>query len=679
MKYINYESDFKIIESLKNNVPISSAPFKFIYYTRFFRNTLEASYDGKEYINCKPTEDGKLVVVFDNHHLGAGPLKVKRYFYLNDSDFKDGVCDLVSEESLDIYLDKDSATEGCEVDSKVSAYYHVIENSIIPEGPSELLVKVTYEELKNLRDNAQLVPGCSYRITNYKCVISNLIQEGPARTANHKFDIIVQATEPNRVSHNAFAAHNDNDPYFSKSKLEAWRLWYDLDNDTTKYFWANKTEGKGVIYRMVDEYNNDLPYDFKNIVFVRDGSYVYTFNRKSNSNYGEYNDDATVYGFKIYNNKFESGAWNNVFLTYGSINNNKFGPDCKGNTFNGSTEYNTINSRFTNNNILNDFTGNVIGSYVDSNHFRYFDYNTLGNGILGETFYNISNTNINNRNSITKGIDYYDDGNNKLVPIKHPDLATQPNILPYKFAGNYVYEQMVWVEGDKLTIESDTIDLIKFSDYNLPLNPSIILDYNIFTVGDSYLGNCSPIYSIYNFSFNIISNNEKIFLQRGSGKIDCKGVWIRLVWSYLTKQGGEYYYYNAENKDDDNPSKYNLYINVEDGYTWEINGKQHNTGLHKLDNEEVEKFIKGTSHLYINTPGDNMNSNPYLKAKCENFDETRNYALIWEYYMNNIYRSEIIYDLSNSTSQYSLMYHLPMAAEAIKNGEKVVLELTDSY
>jgi hypothetical protein len=45
-------------------------------------------------------------------------------------------------------------------------------------------------------------------------------------------------------------------------------IWYDLDNDTTKYDWA-VADGKGVIYRRIDQNNNDLPYDFKQIRFRR--------------------------------------------------------------------------------------------------------------------------------------------------------------------------------------------------------------------------------------------------------------------------------------------------------------------------------------------------------------------------------------------------------------------------
>ena len=42
-----------------------------------------------------------------------------------------------------------------------------------------------------------------------------------------------------------------------------------MDNDTERFAWANDSLGHGVIYRMIDEYNNDCPYDFKNIQFKR--------------------------------------------------------------------------------------------------------------------------------------------------------------------------------------------------------------------------------------------------------------------------------------------------------------------------------------------------------------------------------------------------------------------------
>ena len=58
--------------------------------------------------------------------------------------------------------------------------------------------------------------------------------------------------------------------YFANAKVNAWKLKYCLDNDTTRFAWADETNGKGVIYYMQDEHGNECPYDFKNIQFERD-------------------------------------------------------------------------------------------------------------------------------------------------------------------------------------------------------------------------------------------------------------------------------------------------------------------------------------------------------------------------------------------------------------------------
>lgn len=57
--------------------------------------------------------------------------------------------------------------------------------------------------------------------------------------------------------------------YFSNSDLASWEIKYCIDNDTTRFGWADTTNGKGVIYYMKDEFNNECPYDFKNIMFKR--------------------------------------------------------------------------------------------------------------------------------------------------------------------------------------------------------------------------------------------------------------------------------------------------------------------------------------------------------------------------------------------------------------------------
>ena len=279
------------------------------------------------------------------------------------------------------------------------------------------ITEVTWQELKDKRDNGELNPGSLYRITDYQCTTT---QEN-TQSAGHQFDIVLLALSENKLAEEGWAMMHDNIydvvfndektikcyvlhnegnqsyslvdcntklggdvpdflvivnetnktitseeqeftssilnrenltyNYFQNSNLSAWKVWYCLDNDKSrfawaddsmdegtpasinngigdfvrylegdkggKYAWYNRKEspstiytdseeptiggdtyiwvpmvndfsrsvdrnvtfytpahegtglpnGRGVIYRLIDEWNNDVPYDFKNIQF----------------------------------------------------------------------------------------------------------------------------------------------------------------------------------------------------------------------------------------------------------------------------------------------------------------------------------------------------------------------------------------------------------------------------
>lgn len=127
------------------------------------------------------------------------------------------------------------------------------------------VVEINYEDLKQKRNEGLLKEGQYYRIIDYITKTAN----PETRSAEHQFDVIVMATSNNTLSEEAYASIHNGDNYFAKSKLEAWKLWYCLDNDIERFDWADTKNGKGIIYRMIDEFDNDLWYDFKNIQFKR--------------------------------------------------------------------------------------------------------------------------------------------------------------------------------------------------------------------------------------------------------------------------------------------------------------------------------------------------------------------------------------------------------------------------
>ena len=129
----------------------------------------------------------------------------------------------------------------------------------------EILTEITYSDLVTLRNASGLTPGQQYRITDY---VTTTAQEN-TQSAGHQFDVIVTADDENHLNEVTRAILHSEDTYFASCKLEAWELKYCLDNDTNRFAWADTTNGKGVIYYMKDEFNNELGYDFKNVQYKR--------------------------------------------------------------------------------------------------------------------------------------------------------------------------------------------------------------------------------------------------------------------------------------------------------------------------------------------------------------------------------------------------------------------------
>lgn len=261
------------------------------------------------------------------------------------------------------------------------------------------------------------------------------------------------------------------------------------------------------------------------------------------------------------------------------------------------------------------------------------------------------------REGATKGMtalqEYYDDGSHEVVPVKHPYLSTQPSILPYKFAGNYVYEQMVWVDGEKFSDRNIVeIDLIKFQDYRLDIKSAVLIDHHVFIVGHEYYSNYVPLPYDSNFCFNIASDDKRIFLKRNGPAVPtCKGVWIRVVWTSEPKRGGYYYDYNTPE------SKYNFHIKGFEGLSFSIDGELINDSA-KLPDNLVERFISGTD---IIVEGGSLGRGVMIECAetSESEDKEVLHAILFRH---DIYSSVL-----------SIEYTFPIAAERIQKGEKVTL------
>ena len=203
-------------------------------------------------------------------------------------------------------------------------------NGIESSGFLPIIISTTYANLKSLRDAGTLTPGATYRITDYTCTTT----QSETQSAGHQFDILVTADNTNALNENAHAIVHEGDTYFANSKLSVWELKYSLDNDTARFAWADSSNGKGVIYYMKDEFNNECSYDFKNIQFKRYATKVSDTDKFSESVFELYSYwatasylpnglayDTTVSPNAIFVYTFHDAITN----TDGSLNNTTFG------------------------------------------------------------------------------------------------------------------------------------------------------------------------------------------------------------------------------------------------------------------------------------------------------------------------------------------------------------------
>jgi hypothetical protein len=270
------------------------------------------------------------------------------------------------------------------------------------------MTEITYSNLVTLKNGGNLTPGQLYRITDYTCTTT----QTDTQSAGHVFDIIVLALSESTLSETAWAGRHEGDTYFSNCKLEAWELKYCLDNDTTRFKWADSTNGRGVIYYMKDEWENEAPYDFKNIQFKRQltngsldttsgtNTWCYTFNywnstTSASEDLAMYNlTSYTQYGQTDYiapciRNKLGKTVTNYQTTPYTNYNiilsNIVFlcteitGDSCRDNYFGDQCRNITIGSRCFCNTFKNNCSSIIFGDNCYYNTFSEQSYNiTIG-------------------------------------------------------------------------------------------------------------------------------------------------------------------------------------------------------------------------------------------------------------------------------------------------------------
>ena len=266
-----------------------------------------------------------------------------------------------------------------------------IDGESLFENDIRTVVNISYENLNRSISQSLLIPGKQYRITDYITTTT----EANTQSANHPFDIIVTANSENSLNENARATQcfeeGRDGGYFSNSNLSSWEIKYCIDNDTTRFYWADAKLGKGVIYYMKDEFGNECPYDFKNIRFknpnnTSDPTYYYTFSKMTGSIVE--GDASLSIESNCFNNIIKRYIYRNIVclnhIVFQMTNNcsyNTFEKDCYKNTFGDNCVGNTFSNNCYSNTFGNSCSSNTFGSNCSSNTFG----NSCQNNTFGST------------------------------------------------------------------------------------------------------------------------------------------------------------------------------------------------------------------------------------------------------------------------------------------------------
>lgn len=142
------------------------------------------------------------------------------------------------------FLHKDNCGKGIIYNQQDGKFDVTVEQN--SSNITEHLLKVTWQELVDLKNQSVLEPGVFYRITDYEFTST----DPEVINAGHRFDIIVLALSENTLSEDARAIQHEfteeekeiyseeEQHYFDNSNLAAWKLKYSLDGNSKRFAWA---------------------------------------------------------------------------------------------------------------------------------------------------------------------------------------------------------------------------------------------------------------------------------------------------------------------------------------------------------------------------------------------------------------------------------------------------------
>ena len=124
---------------------------------------------------------------------------------------------------------------------------------------------LSFSELKSKASAHQLTPGSSYFIEDYQCAYIEPVTDTERIETASNWYIVVRA-----ISSDAIAIEASVVDKTTNKDLGYKLVWFSMNKEDAE--WTKNVDNenfRGVILRLIDRYDNDLPYDFKHIKFAR--------------------------------------------------------------------------------------------------------------------------------------------------------------------------------------------------------------------------------------------------------------------------------------------------------------------------------------------------------------------------------------------------------------------------
>ena len=244
-------------------------------------------------------------------------------------------------------------------------------------------ISILHGDLLTLMNESMLIPGQKYRITDY---VATTTVSGTSADTTCDFDIIITAATNSTFFNDCkIVAKNDS------SEFNDYSIKYEISNDNYKYKWVDPSNGKGVIYNMIDYNNNECPYDFINIAF---NGYTTFSTGLSGFNHNSNMFENIHVGPKISYGKLSTNIYSHDREVYELPTNIRFCMNMYTQATTGVSTYSVIRNCYIGSNC-----GNILIDASNANGYAVSNIN-IGNNCssvkISDTSVNISNINIGN-------------------------------------------------------------------------------------------------------------------------------------------------------------------------------------------------------------------------------------------------------------------------------------------